>query len=300
MSFTSKPPKQRSTPTSSANEATQTIRDHALLKNRAHSKSLGQHFLTDPRILQRIVDAAGEIDGTDVLEIGPGPGGLTREILKRSPAHLIALEKDPACVVALQELTEEYPALRLKNTDAVTFDYAALQGEEAPERPLKVIANLPYNVGTAILLNILSALPALPSLRSLTLMFQKEVADRILAPVGASNYGRLSVLAQYWTQGQKIMTLAPGAFTPPPKVHSAVIHLTPQEGTSRPLAEALGKVTQVAFQERRKMLRKSLLALWPKEALEAILETLGIAGERRPETLSVEEFVALAQRLLKP
>lgn len=270
----------------------QTIRDHGLLQNRSRSKSLGQHFLTDPRILKRIVEAAGDLSGRTVLEIGPGPGGLTREILKRNPSRLVAIEKDPACVAALAALKVQSPALKLIEADATTFDYSHLP----QENKIKIISNLPYNVGTLILLKLLEALPAFSYLESFTLMFQKEVAEHILAKCGTPAYGRLSVLVQYWMQGEKILTLAPGAFTPPPKVQSTVIRLTPKRG-DLVLAQRLAKVTKVAFGERRKMLRKSLLRLWPKEKLSEIFSNLGIDAERRPETLSVDLFAKLAQFL---
>lgn len=272
--------------------ALQTIRDHGLLKDRRHSKSLGQHFLTDPRILARIVDAAGDLFGRTVVEIGPGPGGLTREILRRNPACLIAIEKDPACVEALSEWAAQDSRLRLVQADAVTFDYAALPQDGG----LKVISNLPYNVGTPILLKLLNALPTLTGLENLTLMFQKEVAERILARCGTSPYGRLSVLAQFWTQGEKILTLAPGAFTPPPKVQSMVIRLTPRRADPT-LAPKLEIVTKAAFGERRKMLRKSLAGLGSKEQVSNLLVRLGIDESRRPETLPVDAFVELARNL---
>lgn len=272
--------------------ASQTIRDHRLLRDRPYSKSLGQHFLTDPRILARIVDVAGPLSGRTIVEIGPGPGGLTREILRREPARLVALEKDPGCVEALGELAAQNPTLKLVEADATTFDYASLPHDGS----IKIIANLPYNVGTPILLKILGALPALPQLENLILMFQKEVADRILAKVGTPAYGRLSVLAQFWMQGEKILTLAPGAFTPPPKVQSTVIRLIPRKERP-PLAWQLETVTKAAFGERRKMLRKSLLSLWSKEKLVEIFSVLDIKAEQRPENLSVEQFVELAQHL---
>lgn len=267
------------------------IRGSALLRNSRHAKSLGQHFLTDPSLLARIVEAAGPLENQAVLEIGPGPGGLTREILKRGPYCLVAVEKDPSCVEALRPLAEEYSGtLFLQTADILTVDLADIC-QLADERPLCVIANLPYNVGTEILLKLLRHIHRLSSL---TLMFQREVVDRILAPYGTKEYGRLSVLAQVLTTGRRVMTLPPGAFTPPPKVFSSVIHLTPKADVDMSLLPFLDRVTKVAFQSRRKMLRHSLLSLWSKEQLETTLGRCHISSERRPETLSLTEFLELA------
>lgn len=272
----------------------QIIRDFSLLKNKPHAKALGQHFLTDPRILKRIVESAGNLEDYIVIEIGPGPGGLTREILRHTPYRLIAIEKDKCCIESLQSLTAQFPSqLVLIHGDAVHIDFCEFR-RQYPSKLIKIIANLPYNVGTIILLNLLKNLQ---NIESLTLMFQKEVADRILASCNTPNYGRLSVLTQYLTRGEKIMTLAPGAFTPPPKVYSSVIRLFPRDKIDETLVDKLSLVTKTVFQSKRKMLRKSLLNLWKKEELENILENLGIQEERRPETLSIEEFVELAKRM---
>lgn len=190
------------------------IRDSSLLRDQRRAKSLGQHFLTDPSILSRIVDLAGPLEGKAVLEIGSGPGGLTREILKRNPSHLIAVEKDPDCWTALKPLLDAYPSIHYLfiGVDFLQLDVSSLL--LSPNRPWHVIANLPYNVGTEILIRLLRKIH---HFAAFTLMFQKEVAERILAPCGTKEYGRLSVLVQHLTTGRRVMTLPPGAFTPPRK-----------------------------------------------------------------------------------
>lgn len=273
------------------------IRDSSLLRDQRRAKSLGQHFLTDPSILSRIVDLAGPLKDQTVLEIGPGPGGLTREILKRSPFHLIAVEKDPNCWTALKPLLDAYSSIpcSIINGDFLQLNISSLL--LSPDRPLHVIANLPYNVGTEILIRLLRKIK---HFAAFTLMFQKEVAERIFAPCGTKDYGRLSVLVQYLTTGRRVMTLPPGAFTPPPKVFSSVIHLVPKSDVDRSLTPYLEKVTEAVFQVRRKMLRQSLLSLWPKDELGKVLNRCKIEAERRPETLSVAEFEALATQLRAP
>jgi len=256
------------------------------------SKALGQNFLFDEQLLDRIAAIPGELAGTAVLEIGPGPGGLTRALL-RAGARVTAIEMDRRCLPALAELERAFPGnLRVIEGDALKLDHAALmQGE-----PFAVVANLPYNVGTELFTRWLSGEAWPPLWTSLTLMFQEEVARRIVAAPGSAAYGRLSVLAQWRREARLAMKVHRSAFSPPPKVMSAVVHVAPlpmPEGVS---AGVLSRLTEAAFGQRRKMLRQSLKGL--PGALDA-LEALGIDAQRRAETLSVEEFVAIARVLTR-
>lgn len=251
------------------------------------SKSLGQNFLLDEQLLDRIAALAGDLTDCRVLEIGPGPGGLTRALL-RAGAHVTAIEMDQRCLPALAELAQAFPgALHVIEGDAlhITHGLAA---------PYHIIANLPYNVGTALFTKWLSGQDWPPPWASLTLMFQQEVAARIAAQPGSKAYGRLSVLAQWRSHAHIAMKVHRSAFTPPPKVMSAIIRVTPgamPEGVS---IKTLERVTQAAFGQRRKMLRQSLKAI--PGAAEA-LASLHINPERRAETLSVAEFVSIARVL---
>lgn len=268
------------------------IRTHALLRNQTHSKSLGQHFLTDPKILARIVDAAEPLAGRVVLEVGPGPGGLTREILRRNPARVIAVEKDSQCVEALQDLVAQNSNLTVLERDMLTVDFDELLQLSGGE-PFIVISNLPYNVGTEILIRCLHNLQ---HMISLTLMFQKEVSNRLLAPFGTKEYGRLSVFVQSLSMIRRVMSLPPGAFTPPPRVDSTVVHLVPKPDVDVSLIPWVECVTQVAFQGRRKMVHKSLRTLWPDESrLRDVLRRCEVDPTRRPEALSVKNYQALAR-----
>lgn len=253
------------------------------------AKALGQNFLLDEQLLDRIAAIPGDLTDKAVLEIGPGPGGLTRALL-RAGARVTAIEMDRRCLPALAELQQAFPGrLRAIEGDAMAVDHDALMGE-----PYAVIANLPYNVGTALLVRWLSGEAWPPRWTSLTLMFQLEVAQRIVAPPGSDAYGRLAVLAQWRTQTKLAMKVHRSAFTPPPKVMSAVVHLTPATMPEGVSARMLERLTEASFGQRRKMLRQSVKGL--PGALEA-LEALGIDPTRRAETLSVDEFVALARRL---
>jgi 16S rRNA (adenine1518-N6/adenine1519-N6)-dimethyltransferase len=253
------------------------------------SKALGQNFLLDEQLLDRIAAVPGDLTGTAVLEIGPGPGGLTRALL-RAGGRVTAIEMDRRCLPALAELEQAFPGrLRVIEGDALALDHDSLMGE-----PYAVVANLPYNVGTALLVRWLSGEAWPPRWTSLTLMFQLEVAQRIVAPAGTDAYGRLAVLAQWRTQAKLAMKVHRSAFTPPPKVTSAVVHLIPAVMPSRVSARTLERVTEAAFGQRRKMLRQSLKAL--PGALGA-LDTLAIDATRRAETLSVAEFVEIARQL---
>ena len=253
------------------------------------SKALGQNFLFDEQLLDRIAAIPGELAGRAVLEIGPGPGGLTRALL-RAGARVTAIEMDRRCLPALAELEEAFPGqLRVIEGDALAMDHDALMGE-----PYAVVANLPYNVGTALFTRWLAGEAWPPRWTSLTLMFQLEVAQRIVAQPDTSAYGRLAVLAQWRSAARLAMKVHRSAFTPPPKVMSAVVHVEPAAMPDGVSARMLERVTEAAFGQRRKMLRQSLKSL--PGAVDA-LERLGIDPQRRAETLSVDEFVALAREL---
>ncbi|MEO6041057.1 MAG: 16S rRNA (adenine(1518)-N(6)/adenine(1519)-N(6))-dimethyltransferase RsmA [Croceibacterium sp.] len=253
------------------------------------TKALGQNFLLDEQLLDRIARTAGELHDRAVLEIGPGPGGLTRALL-RAGARVTAIEMDRRCLPALAELGEAFPGrLRVVEGDALKLDHDTLMGE-----PYAVAANLPYNIGTALFVRWLGGEPWPPRWTSLTLMFQQEVAQRIVAAPGTSAYGRLAVLAQWRAHARLAMKVHRSAFTPPPKIMSAVIHVEPAAAPEDVCAAVLERVTEAAFGQRRKMLRQSLKGL--SGALDA-LDALAIASDRRAETLTIVEFVAIARRL---
>ncbi len=252
----------------------------------AAKKSLGQNFLLDLNLLDRIARVPGPIEGAAVYEVGPGPGGLTRALLKAG-ARVTAVERDDRAMPALAEIGDAAPGrLTVVAEDAMKIDEATRLGERA-----HVASNLPYNIGTALLVRWLTLEAWPPWWLSLTLMFQKEVAQRIVAPAGSDAYGRLSVLAQWRSTPRIALELPPQAFTPPPKVSSAVVHIVPAPAPAGVSAAAIGAITAAAFGQRRKMLRASLKSL--PGAIDA-LAACGIDGERRAETLSVAEFVAIA------
>ena len=252
------------------------------------SKALGQNFILDEQLLDRIAKVPGPIEGERVYEVGPGPGGLTRALL-RAGAEVVAVERDRRCLVPLHEMAEAANGrLRIIEGDALRID------EPAEIGPAHIVANLPYNVGTALLVRWLGGEAWPPWWKSLTLMFQREVAERIVAGPGTAAYGRLAVLAQWRAEPRLAMKVNRAAFVPPPKVMSAVIHIVPGEQPEGVKAAALERLTAAAFGQRRKMLRRSLQPL--PGALEA-LDRLGIDAERRAETLSVEEFVGIARAL---
>lgn len=254
------------------------------------SKALGQNFLFDTQLLARIAAIPGDLAGQPVLEIGPGPGGLTRALLAAG-AEVTAIERDRRCIPALEELGAAYPGkLRLIEADALTVDAPSLFAT----RP-HIVSNLPYNVGTALLVGWLTS-DWQPWWRSLTLMFQREVADRIVAKPGEDAYGRLAVLAQWRSAPRIALNVHRSAFTPPPKVMSAVVAIEPGDAPEGVDVGTLERLTAAAFGQRRKMLRQSLKALGG--AVEA-LEGVGIDPARRAETVSVAEFVALA-RAIRP
>ena len=254
------------------------------------SKALGQNFLLDEQLLSRIAAIPSDLEGARVLEVGPGPGGLTRALL-RAGAHVTAIEMDTRCLPALAELGEAFPGqLTVIEGDAMKLDHGELMEGE----PFHIASNLPYNVGTALFTRWLDGEPWPPQWQSLTLMFQREVADRIVAQPSTSAYGRLAVLAQWRTAAKLALKVHRSAFTPPPKVMSAIVHVTPTEAPESVDPAALARLTAAAFGQRRKMLRQSLKSV--PGALEA-LEQVGIEETRRAETVSVGEFVALARQL---
>ncbi len=253
------------------------------------SKALGQNFLFDEQLLARIAALPGDLAGNAVLEVGPGPGGLTRALL-RAGARVTAIEMDKRCLPALAELGEAFPGqLRVIEGDALKLDHDALMGE-----PYAVLSNLPYNVGTALFVRWLGGEAWPPQWTSLTLMFQQEVAQRIVAQAGGSAYGRLAVLAQWRAEARLAMKVHRSAFTPPPKVMSAIVHVVPAAMPEGVSARVLERLTEAAFGQRRKMLRQSLKGV--PGALGA-LDALAIDPQRRAETLEVSEFVALARAL---
>ena len=265
------------------------LRDVIARHGLSASKALGQNFLFDEQLLDRIAAIPGDLDGKAVLEVGPGPGGLTRALL-RAGARVTAIEMDRRCLPALAELGEAFPGrLRVVEGDALKIDPATLFDE-----PYAIVANLPYNVGTALFTGWLSGEDWPPRWSSLTLMFQQEVAQRITATAGTSAYGRLAVLAQWRSEAKLAMKVHRSAFTPPPKVMSAIVHVTPSDMPPGVSARTLERVTEAAFGQRRKMLRQSLKGL--PGALDA-LEKLGLDPQRRAETLSVAEFVAIAREM---
>jgi 16S rRNA (adenine1518-N6/adenine1519-N6)-dimethyltransferase len=253
------------------------------------SKALGQNFLLDGRLLDRIARVPGDLAGRRVYEVGPGPGGLTRALLGRG-AEVVAVERDRRCLPALAEINSASGGrLRVIEGDALDIDEVAVAGAGA-----HIVANLPYNVGTALLVRWLSGETWPPWWASLTLMFQQEVAERIVARPDTSAYGRLAVFAQWRSQPKLAMKVHRSAFVPPPKVMSAVVHIVPADAPAGVYGKTLERVTAAAFGQRRKMLRRSLQGL--PGALAAI-GRLGIDGERRAETLSVDEFVAIAREM---
>ncbi|GGW21962.1 ribosomal RNA small subunit methyltransferase A [Gemmobacter lanyuensis] len=266
------------------------IRAHELVAK----KQLGQNFLLDLNLTAKIARQAGDLSGCDVLEVGPGPGGLTRGLLAEGARRVLAVEKDARCLPALAEVQAAYPGkLDVINGDALEVDVLS---HLTP--PIRVVANLPYNVGTELLIRWLTPKSWPPFWESLTLMFQKEVAERIVAKPRTDHYGRLALLAQWRCEAKIVLHLPPEAFTPAPKVHSAVVHLTRLPGPRYPADEAvLSRITAMAFNQRRKMLRSSLKGLGPQ--IEAQLEAAGIAPTARAEEISLEGFCALAREVAR-
>ncbi|MDC0737309.1 16S rRNA (adenine(1518)-N(6)/adenine(1519)-N(6))-dimethyltransferase RsmA [Cognatishimia sp. SS12] len=270
------------------------LRDVIATHDLSARKALGQNFLLDLNLTAKIARLAGDLSESDVLEIGPGPGGLTRGLLAEGARRVLAIEKDSRCMPALAEIAAAYPGqLEVINGDALEIDPLS---HLTP--PIRVAANLPYNVGTELLVRWLTPKTWPPFWQSLTLMFQKEVAERITATPGSKAYGRLAILSQWRADAKIVLHLPPGAFTPPPKVSSAVVHLT---ALPAPRFEAnagtLNKVVAAAFNQRRKMLRSSLKSLSPD--IEDRLIAAGITPTDRAEVVPLEGFCALAREMDK-
>lgn len=264
------------------------IRRHDLIAR----KSLGQNFLLDLNLTGRIARTASPLEGVTVVEVGPGPGGLTRALLASGAAQVVAIERDRRCIAALQEIGEAYPGrLRVLEGDALTTDPVP----SIEHMPARIVANLPYNIATALLVGWLTLEPWPPWYDMLVLMFQREVAERIAAAPGSKSYGRLSVLAQWRTEPRILFDIAPAAFVPPPKVTSTVIRLTPRPTPLPCNARTLERVTAAAFGQRRKMLRQSLRSLIA-DPIPLLAET-GLQSTARAEDIPVSGFVALAQAL---
>jgi len=262
------------------------IRQHGLRAK----KSLGQNFLLDLNLTARIARAAGPLEGVEVVEIGPGPGGLTRALLVAGARRVIAVERDERAIAALEQIAARYPGrLEIVSGDALNFDPRALLGAA----PARVVANLPYNIATALLVGWLTLEPWPPWYDRLVLMFQREVAERIVAAPGSKSYGRLSVLAGWRCQGRIRFDVAGTAFVPPPRVTSSLVELVPRQSPLPCERRALERVTEAAFGQRRKMLRQSLKSLGPEPM--TLLEAANLEPTARAEDVPVEGFVALAR-----
>ncbi|MBY5976960.1 16S rRNA (adenine(1518)-N(6)/adenine(1519)-N(6))-dimethyltransferase RsmA [Phaeobacter italicus] len=262
------------------------IETHQLLAR----KSLGQNFLLDLNLTAKIARQAGDLTGCDVLEIGPGPGGLTRGLLAEGARKVLAVEKDSRCIPALAEVSAAYPG----KLEVIEGDALEVNPLTHLTPPIRIAANLPYNVGTELLVRWLTPKAWPPFWQSLTLMFQREVAERIVAQPGTKAYGRLALLAQWRADARIVLSLPPEAFSPPPKVHSAVVHLTALEEPRFPADPGtLNKVVAAAFNQRRKMLRASLKSVSPD--IEDHLNAAGIPPTERAEQVSLEAFCALAR-----
>ncbi len=261
----------------------QVVEAHGL----AARKALGQNFLLDLKLTGRIARTAGDLSKSTVIEIGPGPGGLTRALLMHDAKHVLAIEKDQRCLPALVEIQQHYPGrLTIVEADALETDLAEFAQDET-----KIVANLPYNIGTQLLVNWLSSEPWPPFYQSMTLMFQREVAERIVAQAGDKHYGRLGVLTGWRSMANIAFDVPPEAFWPPPRVTSSVVQILPRREPLSCDATALEIVARNAFGQRRKMLRQSLKQIGGAD----LLSRAGIEETRRAETLSVEEFCALAR-----
>lgn len=266
------------------------LRDVIAEHNLIARKALSQNFLLDLNLTRRIARAGGPLQGAHVVEVGPGPGGLTRALLSEGVLHLTVIERDARVRPALEAIAAAAPGrLTILEDDALAVDYAALAGGD----PIRIVANLPYNVATPLLVGWLSADPWPPYWASLTLMFQREVAERIVAEPGSKEYGRLAVLAQWRAECRIAFDVPARAFTPPPKVTSSIVRLEPRADAERLPVGAVEAVTAAAFGQRRKMLRSSLKGLWPDPT--PILEDAGIAPTQRAEEVPVLGFLRLAR-----
>jgi 16S rRNA (adenine1518-N6/adenine1519-N6)-dimethyltransferase len=265
------------------------IRRHGL----AAKKSLGQNFLLDLNLTARIARAAGPLAGVDVVEIGPGPGGLTRALIASGARRVIAIERDDRAIAALAEIAEHYPG-RLAVVAGNALDYDPRP--HLSDAPARIVANLPYNIATALLVSWLTVEPWPPWYDRLVLMFQREVAERLVAGPGSKSYGRLSVLVGWRCEARILFDIAPSAFVPPPKVTSSLVELIPRTAPLACSSRALQRVTEAAFGQRRKMLRQSLKSLGNDP--QALLAAAGIAPTERAEDIPVAGFVALARALV--
>lgn len=254
-------------------------------------KSLGQNFLLDLNLTRKVARASGPLDGAEVVEIGPGPGGLTRALLAEGASHVLAIERDPRCIPALEQIAKHYPGrLTIIEGDAMEVDPTAHTGADP-----RIVANLPYNVGTQLLVGWLTPDEWPPWWTSLTLMFQREVAERIVAKPGGKAYGRLSVLAQLRAKARIAFDVPPQAFTPPPKVTSSVVHVAPAAAPEGVSIESVARLTAAAFGQRRKMLRQSLKQVTSDP--RALLDRAGIPETARAETLDLDAFIRLSREL---
>lgn len=268
------------------------LRDVVAAHGLEPKKSLGQNFLFDLNLTAKIARSSGPLEGVTVIEVGPGPGGLTRALLAGGAREVIAIERDARCLPALEQIAARYPGrLRVINADALKVDFAELAGPAAG--PVRIVANLPYNVGTALLISWITTEAWPPAWESLTLMFQREVAERIIAdPSMPHDYGRLGVLCGWRTEARILFDVPPSAFTPPPKVMSSIVRITPRLAPEPCRLGSLEAVTHAAFGQRRKMLRQSL-----KGAVSdpiTLLARVGIEQTARAETIPVSGFIRLA------
>ncbi|CAO5678455.1 MAG: Ribosomal RNA small subunit methyltransferase A [Holosporales bacterium] len=267
-----------------------TVQKYGLLQNKGFSKSLGQNFLLDFNVTQKIVRCAPSLTNKVVVEIGPGPGGLTRAILEQNPKVLHVIEMDPKAIFVMEELQKFYPNLVIHHADALKIDFKTFLENE--DQKITILSNLPYHISTALLTKWFDTLSII---ESMTLMFQKEVADRILGNPHSKEYGRLSILSQYLCIIDHGFDLAPHLFTPPPKVFSSILTFYPKSGIDLSLCDTLSKLTEKAFSHRRKMLRSTLKGIFN----EVDLESLHISATDRAENLTVEQFVLLARYYTK-
>jgi 16S rRNA (adenine1518-N6/adenine1519-N6)-dimethyltransferase len=278
------------------------ISQHSKLHGIVPSKKLGQNFLFDLSLCEKIVRGAGDISGKIVLEIGPGPGGLTRAILNAKPARLIVIEKDARCNALIEDIISIYPELELMHEDALDIklkDVIARSTEDATQQSagiishslaITIIANLPYNIGTEL---IFRWLEEIEYVESITVMLQKEVVDRICAKPGSKTYGKLSVMCQLMASAEKLFDVSREAFYPPPKVTSSIVRLVPRENPpSKEIIEKIRNITHLAFSARRKMIKSSLQKLVPN--IDKLLSDASISSTLRAENLSVEDYLKLA------
>lgn len=255
-------------------------------------KNLGQNFLLDLNLTRKIARSAGPLEGHTIVEIGPGPGGLTRGLLMEGAKKVIAVERDERVLPALEQISAAYPG----HLEIISGDALEVNWPEIVDGPTKIVANLPYNIATALLIGWLTSDQWPPWFSSLTLMFQKEVAERIVAESGNKTFGRLSVLSQWRADAEKLFDVPRQAFTPPPKVTSSIVHITPHQKPQFDCKmDALERVTKAAFGQRRKMLRASLKGILPNP--QQVLENAGIDPTLRAEQLRVKDFCALAKLL---